>query len=67
MSCKAILIAIHDVETTKVRLEDWTDDAGMLIEEVQSGNRPVITTIDCKACKEALEEGGAAEVEIEET
>ncbi len=68
MSCKAILTAVHDIEETRNRLREWTDDdVEVLTDEAQNGKRPIITTRDCKECKEALEEGGVAEVEIEET
>ena len=66
MGCEAVLTKVIDQIKIKAKLPAWTDDdPEEIIADVKKGKSRLITTIDCYACKEDLEEDNAAEVVVE--
>ena len=60
----AYLVSVTDVVTTRARLTQWHSNPDQLISRCQAGEHPCITFRNVEECKEKLEEGGAAQVEI---
>lgn len=65
MACQAILMKINNKQQTRTKLPSWTsEDPDQIIKDVENGKPRIITTIDCKVCKEDLEKNNGAKVTV---